>query len=193
MHPRHVEGGINMLLVVSFVIAGIVILMAVGVFAYGKFLRNTADQKAVALEDAQRKVNQDTVEGFLRLKNRLVSAENILTEHVALSQFFTVLENLTLESVRFSSLGITINPDHGADIKMTGTAKDFNALAAQSAAFAGDKRIKQAIFSGINSTKDGVTFSVAAKLDPRLVILPPADQMSAAAITAPTGSATSTP
>jgi len=185
MHPRHSEGGVNMLLVVALVILGIVVLMAVGVFAYSKFLHNEADQKAAALAAAQAQVSQDTVEGFLRLKNRLTSAQTLLDSHIALSQFFTVLENLTLESVRFNSLTVNIAPDHSAEIKMTGTAKDFNALAAQSAAFAIDKRIKQAIFSGINATKDGVSFEVAAKLDPRMVVLSSTSDAATASSTPP--------
>ncbi len=175
MHARRPEGGVNMFLVVAFIVAGIVILMAVAVFAYGQFLHSEAEQKAAELNAAQAGVSQDTVAGFLRLKNRLTSADTILSQHIALSQFFSVLENLTLASVRFTALGVTVTPDHGADIKMTGVAKDFNALAAQSAAFASEKRIKQAIFSGINVDKSGVSFSVSAKLDPKLVMLPAAE------------------
>jgi hypothetical protein len=186
MHPRHSEGGVNMLLVVSLIIMGIIVLMAVGVFAYSKFLHNEADQKAAALQAAQAQVSQDTVEGFLRLKNRLTSAQTLLDSHVAISQFFTVLENLTLESVRFQSLSVSVLPDHSAEIKMTGIAKDFNALAAQSAAFATDKRIKQAIFSGINATKDGVSFSVVAKLDPKMVVYSQTADAAAAASSTPT-------
>jgi hypothetical protein len=185
-----------MFLIVAFIVAGIVILMAVGVFSYGLFLRHEADAKAAQLQAEQAKVSQDTVQGFIRLKNRLGSAEDILNQHVMLSQFFDVLERTTLASVRFSSLGITLNPDHSADIKMTGLARDFNSLAAQSAAFATEPRIKQAIFSGINADKTGVSFSVVAKLDPKLVVIgsaaaavaPAVQPVSPATTTAPVAS-----
>lgn len=160
-----------MFLIVSFIIAGVAILMAVGVFAYSHFLESEANQKADELHQAEQAVDQDTVEGFLRLKNRLTYGQNLLDSHVALSQFLGVFENLTLKDVRFTTMTVTVLPDHSADLKLTGVAKDFNALAAQSAAFATEKRIKQAIFSGINSNKDGVTFSVGAKIDSRLVNL----------------------
>lgn len=164
-----------MFLVIAFVVVGITILMAVGVFIYGRFLQGEADKKAAELQYAQQSVNEDTVEGFLRLKNRLMSATSILDKHIVLSEFFTVLENLTLKGVRFTALGITVTPDRGAEVKMSGVARDFNALAAQSAAFANDKRIKQAIFSGINVDESGVIFSLAAKLDSKLITLPPAE------------------
>jgi len=181
------DSGINMFLVVAFVIAGIAILMAIGVFAYAHFLRSEADQKAAELQTAEAGVDQSTVEGFLRLKDRLTSAQTILDQHIVLSQFFSVLENLTLTSVRFTSLTVTVEPDRSADIKMTGTAKDFNALAAQSAALAGEPRIKQAIFSGISADKTGVAFSLDAKLDPSLIAFtaPAAGGTAAAAPAAP--------
>jgi hypothetical protein len=90
-----------------------------------------------------------------------------------LSQFFDVLESLTLKNVRFASLSVTVGDDQSAEVKMTGAAENFNALAAQSAAFAKESRIKQAIFSGIkaDSKTGAVSFSVSAKLDSRLVLI----------------------
>ena len=60
-----------------------------------------------------------------------------------------------------------------AKIEMGGTARNFNALAAQSSAFTSDKEIKNAIFSGfVLDSKDGtVTFQLNADLDGRPVEL----------------------
>jgi hypothetical protein len=54
---------------------------------------------------------------------------------------------------------------------MAGVAKNFNALAAQSTAFANDKRFKRAIFSGfVLDQKDGtVKFEVKADVESSLV------------------------
>ena len=55
---------------------------------------------------------------------------------------------------------------------MQGVARSFNALAAESAAFADDKRIKRAIFSAITADKGGlVRFSLRAELDPKILVL----------------------
>lgn len=190
MHPRQSQSGGNAFMVVAVGLLAIVGLLALGEFAYAHFLAGEMQSKSSQLTAQEQSVSQDTVEGFLRLRNRLTSAENILSQHVALSQFFDVLESLTLSEVRFTSLAITVNADRTADVKMTGTAKSFNALAAQSAAFAEESRIKQAIFSGISADKNGVvSFAVTAKLDPKLVELPatvPSSWTSAApATTAP--------
>ncbi len=159
-----------MFMVVGLIILGIAVLLSVGVFAYARFLGSESASKAAELKQAQNSVSEDTVNSFLRLKNRLTSAQTILADHVTLSQFFNTLESLTLQNVRLSSLTLTVADDHSADVKITGTAKDFNTLAAQSAAFTAQPLIHQAIFSGITADNTGVvTFSLEAPPDPQLV------------------------
>ena len=188
-----------MFLVIALIILGIAILLAGGVFVYGRYLAAQSVQKAAQIDAAQKSVSQDTVEGYLRLSNRLRSAETVLSGHVMFSQFLDVLESLTLSDVRFTSLSASVADDRSTDVKMTGVAKNFNALAAQSSAFANDARIKRAIFSGISADKNGVvTFSVTAMLDPRLVLIPnelPVSWNAAApsAVEQATSTATTTP
>ncbi|MFZ1987808.1 MAG: hypothetical protein WAV21_02120 [Minisyncoccia bacterium] len=170
MHPRHTESSGNMFLVVSLIAAGVALLASAGVFAYDRYLSQVRDQRAADLKTAEQSVTEDTVNGFIRLRDRLASSQILLNDHVLLSQFFDVLESLTLTGVRFTSLDLTTNSDHTAEVKMVGFAKTFNALAAQSASLATDKRIKQAIFSDISADKNGVVgFTLTAILDSRLV------------------------
>lgn len=158
---------------VSLVLLGLAVLLAIGAFAYSHYLTSEAAAKSAELDRAEAGVSQDTVEGFLRLRDRLSSAQSVLANHVVLSQFFDALESLTLADVKFNSLTVTVNPDRSASVKMTGSAASFNALAAQSAAFAEEPRMKQAIFSGIGADPKGVvSFSFSAVLDPKLVALP---------------------
>jgi hypothetical protein len=168
------SSGSNVFLIVSLVFAGIVIAIAGGVFAYNKLLQHTLASKQEELAKAQASVNQDTVEEFVRLRDRLTNGNDLLNNHVELSQFFTALESLTLQNVGFSSLKLSVAGDHSAKIEMLGKARNFNALAAQSNAFAGEKRIKRAIFSGITLNKSNqVEFKLTADIDPRLVTANP--------------------
>lgn len=189
MHPRHSESGSNIFMIISLVILGIAVVLSAGVFIYGRYLSSQSTEKAAEIEKAQQSVSQGTVEGYIRLSDRLRSADTLIGQHVMLSQFFDVLESLTLKNVRFASLSVTVGDDQSAEVKMTGAAENFNALAAQSAAFAKESRIKQAIFSGIkaDSKTGAVSFSVSAKLDSRLVLI-----SSTTPATWKTGSAPST-
>lgn len=168
------ESGNNMFLIVSLIIAGIAIIIAIGVFAYAHLLESETAQKAAALKQAESSVSESTVDSFIRLRDRLTQAQTVLSQHVLMSQFLDDLSSLTLTDVRFTNMQITVGEDHSAAVHMTGTAKTFNALAAQSAAFATQPLIKQAIFSGITADDKGVvTFTLNAVLDPRLVDIPP--------------------
>jgi hypothetical protein len=152
-----------MLMVLSVVGAGVT-------FGYQAFLESARDKKAQELAAAEASISRAAIDEFLRLHNRLNATEALLDQHVALSQYLDVLESLTLKTVSFDSLGLQVTADRGATLEMDGTARSFNALAAQSAAFAAEKRIKRAIFSDIKIGQTNlISFSLTAELDPSLV------------------------
>lgn len=168
---RRPQSGVNVFLIIAGIVLGVAALGAGGVFGYKLYLENVRNAKAAELQRAQDAINEDTIEGFVRLRNRLESASTLLNQHVYTSQFFDVLETRTLQSVRFSSLTLSVLDDRSAEIQMEGVARSFNALAAQSEAFASEKRIKRAIFSSITvNTTGSVSFELTAELDPKLVL-----------------------
>ncbi|HEY4489183.1 MAG TPA: hypothetical protein VJA87_01740 [Candidatus Paceibacterota bacterium] len=194
---RRPSGGHNLFLVAAVFIFGLSIIAAIGTFAYDRYLSHALEVKAAELADAQRQVNEEQVEEFVRLRDRLTYGRDLLDSHVALSQVFDVLEAQTLLSVRFSSLDLTVADDKTAQIEIEGVARNFNALAAQSNAFAAEKGIRRAIFSGIVvNDNNTVSFRLTADLDSRLLIseavdTPPADLPAAPAVV-PTPAPTST-
>jgi hypothetical protein len=201
------SSGSNVFLIASLIFAGLIVAIAVGVFAYDRLLQHTLAAKQAELATAQASVNEDTVEEFVRLRDRLSNGKELLNNHVELSQFFTSLESLTLQNVGFTSMKLSIAGDKSAKLQMDGTARNFNALAAQSNAFAGEKRIKRAIFSGITlNDKKQVEFTLTADIDPRLITgnpsaepslqaepLQAAQPLQPVAQTAATATATTTP
>ncbi len=170
---KHRTTGTNPFLILSYFIVSIAVVGCLAVFGYQYYLEGVAKHKASDVITAQRKIDQATVTDFIRLRDRFTAAKELLNSHVTLSQFFDVLEHVTLQGVRFTSLKLSVTDDRTAKIEMNGTAKTFNALAAQSSLLATDKRIKRAIFSGITvAQKDStVSFSLTADIDPSLVTL----------------------
>jgi len=155
---------------IAAAVAGVSVLSAGAAFGYNLYLKGALERKSAQLAEAQSDVSIDTVEGFIRLKNRLSSVEQLLDQHVYLTEFLDVLELRTLQTVRFSSLSVSVSPDRSALIEMEGTARSFNALAAQSSEFAAEKNIKRAIFSGISVNENGtVAFSLTATVESRLI------------------------
>ncbi|MBU6388693.1 hypothetical protein KGQ72_02390 [Patescibacteria group bacterium] len=158
----------------AYGVLGVVFILALGVFFYGRILAAEQSSKDATLAKAEAAIDPSTVENFVRLRNRLNQSETLLKKHVAFSNFFTSLETLLPANVRFSTLHISLDPTGISKIDGTGVAKNFNALAAASIAFAGDGRIKDAIFSKISIAKDNsVSFGLSATLDPKLISFSP--------------------
>jgi hypothetical protein len=196
------KAGTNFLLLGACIILGLALLAALAAFGYKAYLTSARDAKAAELAAAQKDIDMDAIEDFVRLRNRLRSATTIINQHILLSRFFAILETRSLQSVQFKSLDIKVSDTRTAQIRAGGIARSFNALAAQSAAFAAEKRIKSAIFSEIGPEKDGtIHFSLTAELDPRLItengegaFAAPSDIPAAPVQTVPaTSTSTSTP
>lgn len=158
--------------VLMYAILGVIILLAAGIFFYERLLIRTENEKHEQLAKAKSNIDSATIESFVRLKDRLDSGEALLNKHLALSNFFSVLENTMPSTIRFSSLDINVNEKGDeATVRAVGAAKNLNALAAASASFADDGRIKDAIFSKITVSPEGgsISFSLAATLVPKLI------------------------
>jgi hypothetical protein len=154
----------------AYLVFGIALLASASVFGYQFYLQSVVKAKESQIASAQEKIDQGTVEQFIRLRNRFTAAKDILNKHVVLSQFFSVLENLTVQGVQWNTLTIDVPDSRKAVVEMKGSARSFNALAAQSSALATDTRIKHAIFSSIATNNGLVTFVLKAELDPAMVV-----------------------
>ncbi|MDO8593704.1 MAG: hypothetical protein Q7R59_02315 [bacterium] len=158
----------------AYAVLGVIFLLALGVFFYGRILASNRSTKDAALAEAVKGIDQTTVQNFVRLRDRLTSGETLLNGHPAFSGFFSALEKILPSTVRFTALHLSIDSTGTPKLEGTGLAKSFNALAAASTAFAGDGRIKDAIFSSININNDSsVSFSLAATLDPKIITFSP--------------------
>ena len=155
-------------------VLALVFVMALGVFLYGRVLAAEQAANDKELATAQQAVDEDTVTAFVRLRDRLTSGKTLLGNHVALSTFFASLEKILPSTVRFNTLHITTGKEGTTRLEGSGIAKNFNALAFASTAFASDGRIKDAIFSGISVHRDNsVSFSLSATLDPKMTVFTP--------------------
>lgn len=158
----------------SYAVLGVIFLLALGIFFYGRILAADKSSKDKALLAAEKAIDSKTIENFVRLRNRLTSSETLLNGHVAFSSFFSSLEKVLPATVRFTTLRLSLDSAGGSKMEGAGVARSFNALAAASAAFAADGRIKDAIFSNIDINRDGsVSFALAATLDPKIIAFSP--------------------
>lgn len=185
-YRSNVGGVLNIL---AYVVLGIAVISAIGVFAYGKVLAGEKAAKDAELAKAEANIDPTAVQNFIRLRDRLSASSGLLDHHIAVSQFFTLLEKILPSTTRFTTLHIVTDAKGAVALQGSGVAQSFNALAAASNAFAKDGRIKDAIFSNIAVANSGaVSFKLGATIDSSLLAYTPPAQ--APAIVEPVGTTT---
>lgn len=200
------QPGDNIFLLVSIMILAVSVITAGAVFGYSKYLTSVIEVKTAALDQARNEIDREKVEDFIRLQQRFESGKGLLENHVVSSRFFTLLEESTLQNVKFDQMTLDIAEDRTASVELAGYARNFNTLASQSTTIAGVKEFKRSIFSDIRINTNGtVGFTLSADIDPDLMrmVVPtevPATTTPAAPVEAPvvqapaaTTTATTTP
>jgi Fe-S-cluster formation regulator IscX/YfhJ len=158
----------------AYMLLVIALVLSAGVFFYSRIRIATEIAKQRDLATAQSKIDPATVESFVQLRNRITSSKTLLDNHVAFSAFFSTLESILPQTVRFKSLRIAIDASNVARVQGSGISKNFNALSVASAAFASDGRIKEVIFSKMIVNHDkSISFQFSASLDPKIVTYDP--------------------
>jgi len=164
------QPGDNIMLLGSMVILAVSMVTAGAVFGYQKYLESVIAVKTEALVQARAQIDERQVEEFVRLQERFISGRELLNDHVTASNFLSLLEAETLANVRFEDLELIVADDRSATVSMTGVARNFNTLAAQSNEIAAQRDFKRAIFSEISlNPNNTVSFTLTAALDPRLI------------------------
>jgi len=164
------QPGDNIFLLISILVLGVSVVTAGAVFGYQKYLESVIDVKTAALDQARNKIDRQKVEDFIRLQQRFDSGKKLLDNHITSSRFFTLLESVTLQNVMFDDLSLTIADDRTASVSLSGVARTFNTLAAQSNEIASKREFKRSIFSDIRINTNGtVGFTLTADLDASLI------------------------
>jgi hypothetical protein len=158
--------GVGLVTLIAFIIFIISLAATGSVFLYERFLTGAIQSKGADLERARAAFEPETIEDLSRIDEKLETGRRVLSEHIALSGLFELLENLTLKNVQFTGLELEETVD-GIVARLTGEAESFAAVALQSDSFGGERHLRNVIFSDVNVISTGaVSFDLAFTLDP---------------------------
>ena len=155
-----------MFILIAVVALAAALALAAGVFLYDRFLDASVSKKSENLERARQSFEPELIDELVRLDARLLAANDVLTNHLAPSQIFSVLEQLTLQSVSYDALDYTVNDDGTIAVKLKGKARSVNGVALQASVFGQHNAVVNPIFSDIDLVSDGVAFNVSATINP---------------------------
>jgi len=157
-------------------------LLSVVIFASAAILHGAAYLYKISLEQKLKSYQNSlrleesafepaTLVELNRVDAKLRSAKSLLDKHITLLPLFRMIEEHTLQSVRFKSFGFNANSDQKKiELKMTGEAENYSGVALQSDAFGELKEFKDAVFSDLNLNQSGrISFTFSASIDPGLI------------------------
>jgi hypothetical protein len=166
--PRVINrtGFADLLILISIVFLVASLALAAGVFLYLQFLQNSSTSKLQQLERARQAFEPALIQELTRLDDRMHSAAQVLGDHTGPTQFFKLLEQLTLQTVAFNNLAFEGGDAQKMTISMEGVAQSVNSIALQADYLSKSGMITSPIFSNIDRRIDGVHFNLTAGINP---------------------------
>lgn len=161
---------INLLSLIVTIVLIAVLAAAGGVFLYQNYLngRIADDQKSLNLTQGQ--FDTTTINQLIRLDSRINVAKELLSGHIEFSNIFTLLEQDTIQTVRFSSFNLSSGDQGVLNLTMNGEALSFSDVAVQTAVFEKSSYIKNLQVGGLSVEPSGaVTFTMNMTIVPSLV------------------------
>jgi hypothetical protein len=160
-----------------FLIASIFVLFAAllatgGLFFYKGIVAKSITDMQTTLQLAQNRFEPAKIADLQLLDKRLRASTEILSKHITIIPVFSALEQLTEKTVRYTKFSYDIGTDKNAtiNIKMSGVAIGYRAIALQSDLFAKNKSLIDPVFSNLTLDNSGnVNFDLDFSVDPAFV------------------------
>lgn len=153
---------------IAMVVFAIMVVVAIGMFAYVKTLEGQIERRKTLLEGQTEALELSFVAEATRTHDRLEALKGILDNHVRASELFRVLGATTLKSVQFTGFEFVHNQNPA--IQLEGVAQSFASLALQADAFRENEKIIEVAISDIDLDESGnVVFGAKLVLDPIVV------------------------
>jgi len=161
--------GMNLFSLLALVVFLSVLLLGVGLFLYEKSLTSNIDDLNGRIKKAKDSLELGEIGEYKRLDKRIEIAKEVVGKHLAVSNFFDLLEENTSQSVAFDRLLMEFENSKMA-VTLEGLAGSFSSVAFQSDVIAKNRFFKVPVFSDFDLDESGnVTFKLTADLDPALI------------------------
>ncbi len=166
---------IGLFFIIASILLGISLLIAVGVFGYQQYLKGSIDSQVAQIEVARNAIDEGEIKTMSRLSDRMKASNTLLDNHLGISNIFTVLENSTVESVRFTNFTYTYLSPEKINISMKGEGKNFASVANQAEAFKTGSTtrayFKNSIFSDVQKSDTGIiNFNFSTSIDVKSIL-----------------------
>lgn len=163
---------VGLLAVVSIFIFLTVILVTGGLYFYKNFTQTTINKKEADLNKAKGRFEPSKIVELQTLDKRLRASTEVLSNHIAITPVFKMLEAVTMKSVRYTKFSYELGDEKATKItfKINGQATGYRSIALQSDLFTKNKQLIDPVFSNLAlDDKGNVLFELSFSVDPNFV------------------------
>lgn len=168
--PGKVSSPINLFSLLSTVVFIVALALSGGVFFYKQLTQKQIVANEVSLAKAKDAFEPEIINKIIRLDTRIETGKKLLSEHLAVTPFFSYLSGITLPTVRFRSFNFNYLSKDKIQVTMDAQAQNYAAVALQSDILDDQKYLKNTLVSDMSLESVGtVGFSVTTTVDPDLL------------------------
>src|SRR3989344_6072165 len=143
---------------------------SVSLYFYKALLNKRISAMDTELKRIESQFDESFVADVSRLDRRILASKEILSGHLPVSPFFLLLEDITIKSVRFNKFQFSVGEEKTYEVKMSGQATGYRAIALQASLFGGQASIVNPIFSNfVLDDKGSVSFDLSFNLDSKFL------------------------
>ena len=141
-----------------------------GVFAYKKLVERSIENLKSQVASARASLDTRSIEELLAYDNKLKSVTAIVDNHVAMTQYFEMLEESTVSKVRFKSLKYN-NLGGIMTVEMQGVASGYSTIALQEDVLLKNNDARTVIFDTMKLDKKtgSVSFTMKSEFNRNLI------------------------
>ena len=167
------DSGVSLFLLLSIIVFIVAVALAGGVWVWQNSLIAQIEKDKKELVAVRESYEEDTINPLIRLNDRIEESKILLSQHIAVSPVFRMLEINVLRNVRLKSMKFSMTTDNKIKIDLSGTALSYDVLSKQSDAFGSEnlrKFISAPVISDFSPTTDGsISFNFTALINPNLI------------------------
>lgn len=161
----------NLFLVIATALLIISAVAGGGLYLYKEKISKDRKIKSESLSVIRNNFEEEAIKELREYSNRMETAKVILENHIVLSPLFSLLSEITIPQVQYSSFRHA-STEKGYSVKLDGLALDYRSIALQADMFNDPKGkyFKSVLFSNLNKDITGkVRFNLEFEVEPSLL------------------------
>lgn len=174
VHSSH-GSGTSVLMVIAVLLFIASIAGAAFTFVWKNILIKSQENYKVQLADSEKRFNTTLIEDLKRANTKIDIGKQLIGNHLAVSEIFSIISKLTIAGVKFSSFDFSApsKDSDGIKVSMKGVGSSFSAIAFQSDVFGqsqkygSNKVLKNPVLGDLSLDQNGnVAFTFTTTINP---------------------------